>query len=66
MDVIVGQRQRFVHVSCYFIQNRKSKQPRCNVIDERIMNIWFIYTMEMSCAKKSNLQINGQRHNYSE
>ena len=28
---------------------RKSKQPRCNITDERIMNIWFIYTMVMNC-----------------
>ena len=24
---------------------RKSKQPRCNITDERIMSTWFIYTM---------------------
>ena len=28
---------------------RKSKQPRCNITDERIKNIWFIYTMVMNC-----------------
>jgi hypothetical protein len=28
---------------------RKSKQPRCNITDERVMNIWFIYTMVMNC-----------------
>jgi hypothetical protein len=28
---------------------RTSKQPRCNITDERIMNIWFIYTMVMNC-----------------
>ena len=27
---------------------RTSKQPRCNITDERIMNIWFIYTMVMN------------------
>jgi len=27
---------------------RKSKQPRCNITDERIKNIWFIYTMVMN------------------
>ena len=28
---------------------RKSKQPRCNITDERVMNIWFIYTMVVNC-----------------
>lgn len=28
---------------------RKSKQHKCNITDERIMNIWFIYTMVMNC-----------------
>jgi hypothetical protein len=28
---------------------RKSKQPRCNITDERIKNIWFIYTMVVNC-----------------
>ena len=28
---------------------RTSKQPRCNITDERVMNIWFIYTMVMNC-----------------
>ena len=28
---------------------RKSKQHKCNITDERIMNIWFTYTMVMNC-----------------
>ena len=34
---------------------RKSKQPRCNITDERIMNIWFIYTMVMNCDNMNEI-----------
>ena len=47
---------------------RKSKQPRCNITDERIMNIWFIYTMVMNCDNINEIYrlMNGYMNNLSE
>jgi hypothetical protein len=47
---------------------RKSKQPRCNITDERIMNIWFIYTMVMNCENINEIYrlMDGDMNNLSE
>ena len=47
---------------------RKSKQPRCNITDERIKNIWFIYTMVMNCDNINEIYrlMNGYMNNISE
>lgn len=47
---------------------RKSKQPRCNITDERVMNIWFIYTMVMNCDNINEIYrlMNGYMNNLSE
>ena len=47
---------------------RTSKQPRCNITDERIMNIWFIYTMVMNCDNINEIYrlMDGDMNNLSE
>ena len=47
---------------------RKSKQPRCNITDERIMNIWFTYTMVMNCDNINEIYrlMDGDMNNLSE
>ena len=47
---------------------RKSKQPRCNITDERIKNIWFIYTMVMNCDNINEIYrlMDGDMNNLSE
>ena len=47
---------------------RKSKQPRCNITDERIMNIWCIYTMVMNCENINEIYrlMDGDMNNLSE
>ena len=47
---------------------RTSKQPRCNITDERIMNIWFIYTMVMNYDNINEIYrlMDGDMNNLSE
>lgn len=50
-----------------FLITRNLKQPRCPLADERIIKLWFIYTMEhYPVVEKNEIWKDGAGNNHSE